>query len=217
MAFTDQKNLRDRSSGIAGVIVVHAGLAALVVFGLATEVTKEIFSGPMPTREYKDSPPPEPQPKQEKNASESVVTAPLPTKPMPDDFRLVVPPIVDPPFSDDIKLVPLPPLDPIGSGKIGPDIAASPRNNAARWVTDSDYKSRWIREDMYGSASFRLEVAVNGRVENCQITRSTGHAALDRATCDLIAERARFNPAKDGSGNAITGSYSGSINWVLPE
>ena len=217
MAFTDKKSLRERGGGVAGVAIVHVGLAAVLVFGLATEVTKEVFSGPMPTTEYKDLPPPDPQPKQVESSSETIITSPLPPKPIPDDFRLVVTPIIDPPYSDEIKLMPLPPLDPVGSGKIGPDIAASPRNNAARWVTDSDYKSRWIREDMFGSASFRLEIAANGRVENCRITRSTGHAALDQATCDLIAKRARFNPAKDGSGNATTGSYSGSINWVLPE
>ncbi|SMQ61140.1 outer membrane transport energization protein TonB [Altererythrobacter xiamenensis] len=223
MAFADEKSLRDRSAGIGGVVVVHAGLAALLVLGLSTEVTKQIFTGPLPTREFKDPPPPpppeppKPQPRQQAPAN-PVVTPPVPI-PMPPKPNLFETTIELPPLSDDLRLTPLPkgPIEPPAPPAPAFDpVPAMPRNDAASWVTDNDYKSRWIREGMTGTARFRLEIAANGRVSDCRITQSSGHSALDEATCSLITKRARFNAAKDGSGAKTTGSFSSSIRWQLP-
>lgn len=223
MAFADEKSLRDRSAGIGGVVVVHAGLAALLVLGLSTEVTKQIFTGPLPTREFKDPPPPpppeppKPQPRQQAPAN-PVVTPPVPI-PMPPKPNLFETTIELPPLSNDLRLTPLPkgPIEPPAPPAPAFDpVPAMPRNDAASWVTDNDYKSRWIREGMTGTAQFRLEIAANGRVSDCRITQSTGHVALDEATCSLITKRARFNAAKDGSGAKTTGTFSSSIRWQLP-
>lgn len=223
MAFADEKSLRDRSAGIGGVVVVHAGLAALLVLGLSTEVTKQIFTGPLPTREFKDPPPPpppeprQPQPRQQAPAN-PVVTPPVPI-PMPPKPNLFETTIELPPLSDDLRLTPLPkgPIEPPAPPAPAFDpVPAMPRNDAASWVTDNDYKSRWIREGMTGTARFRLEIAANGRVSDCRITQSSGHFALDEATCSLITKRARFNAAKDGSGAKTTGTFSSSIRWQLP-
>lgn len=220
MAFTDKKSLRDRGSGIAGVAIVHVGMAALLMVGLTVSGVVRTESGPLIGHTFPKPPPPpptDPEFKPKENTSESLIVAPLPPTPLPNDFTFTVDPIKDFSESSEVRLMPLPPLDPPGTGKFLSDVAATPRNNAANWVTDADYRTIWINRDMYGSASFRLDVAANGRVDSCRITRSTGHAALDQATCALIAKRARFNPAKDGAGNTVAGSYSGSINWVLPE
>ena len=219
MAFADKKSLGTRTGGIAGAIAVHTGLAALLIAGLTVGGYVRTETGPLVANTFPTPPPPPPDPKpdQDKHQTESTIIAPLPPKPIPQDFAFKVDPVIDPPYSDEIRLHPLPPLDPPGVGSTRPATLATPRNHAESWVTDNDYKPRWVREGMYGSASFRLDVAANGRVENCRITRSTGHDALDKATCDLIAKRARFNPAKDGTGNAIAGSYSGAIDWVLPD
>ncbi|WFL77913.1 TonB family protein [Altererythrobacter arenosus] len=221
MAYADRRSLRDQSAGLAGVVIVHAGLAGLLVFGLATDVTKEIFSGPLPTTEYKDPPPPPPhepaQPKAEQNE------APIYTPPRPLDLPQQ-PNLVDtttklPPLSDEVILKVLPPVPDLGppvKPSVSP-IAAIPRNNPSRWVTDADYKSRWVREELYGTAKFRLDIAANGTVENCQITQSSGHAALDEATCALVIKRAKFKPATGGDGQPTPGSYSNAIRWHLPD
>lgn len=219
MAYADRRSLRERSTGIAGVVVVHVGLAALVVVGLSTEVTRQIFSGPLPTTEYKDPPPPpppdEPKPKPDQAQAETVIfTPPIPNQlPRPDILEnKPLPPIIP---ELPTEFVPTPKVETPGP-KFKP-IAATPRNDPGRWVTDSDYRSRWINEEMSGTARFTLEVDGTGRVSNCQITQSSGHAELDAATCALIAKRAKFKPAKDGNGNPATGSYSSSIRWQLPE
>jgi protein TonB len=54
-------------------------------------------------------------------------------------------------------------------------------------------------------------------VTGCTITRSTGHAALDKATCDLVSKRGRFDAARDGNGKPVAGSYSNSVRWSIPE
>ena len=57
----------------------------------------------------------------------------------------------------------------------------------------------------------------SGKVTACQITRSSGHADLDDATCKNITRRGRFYPAQDKNGNAISGSWGSSVRWVIPE
>ena len=63
----------------------------------------------------------------------------------------------------------------------------------------------------------RKLIAASGRVESCTITGSSGHPELDRATCELVARRARFDPAKDSSGAKVSGTYTSSVRWQLPE
>lgn len=219
MAYSDKRSLQERGTGIVGVVVVHVGLAALVMVGLSTTVTKEIFSGPLPTRDYPDIPPPppsdDPAPKPDKKAAETpAYTPPIPDPlPRPEFIETKLLPHVDE-WPSELTIPPKQPIPGLGTAK---PIAAAPRNDPGRWVTDSDYRSRWINEEMSGTARFTLDVDGNGRVSNCQITQSTGYAELDRATCTLIAKRAKFKPARDGNGNAATGSYSSSIRWQLPD
>ena len=74
-----------------------------------------------------------------------------------------------------------------------------------------------MREDRSGSTGFTVTVDTEGKVASCQVTRSSGHADLDDATCKLVTRRARFKPATDGEGNPTTGSYSNSVRWQIPQ
>jgi protein TonB len=47
--------------------------------------------------------------------------------------------------------------------------------------------------------------------------RFSGNAELDAATCKLVTQRARFNPAKDGEGQLTSSSYSNRVKWVIPK
>lgn len=96
-------------------------------------------------------------------------------------------------------------------------VDASPRGNPGRWITDNDYRTSWINRGYSGVASFSLEISASGRVSDCRITQSTGHDALDAATCRLLTSRARFEPAKDNTGNSVAGTYSNSVNWTIPQ
>ena len=91
------------------------------------------------------------------------------------------------------------------------------RNNPATWVTPDDYPSKALREELEGSSRFNVIVDKKGRVTNCAIVRSSGHAILDARTCELVSQRARFRPALDENGNPIVSSYTNIVRWTLPE
>ncbi len=228
MSYVTQKQT-GQPVAILGAIGIPAAFAGLLVIGLAVkDHVPEIWTGPMPNRDY-PAPPPPPEPTAEPD------TSPKTSEKLPDIYIPPVPnpipttgPLVNttgelPPIGGDINLGPIPGTD-LGDGLGGvtpsvptfDPIAAKPANDASRWVTDNDYRSSWIRRGYSGKASFSLEVSTSGRVTNCSITRSTGHTALDTATCSLIAKRARFDPAMDASGAPTAGIYTSSINWQLP-
>ena len=94
--------------------------------------------------------------------------------------------------------------------------AVKPRNNPGEWIRSRDYPKAALKENREGNVSFTLSVDARGRVSNCSVTRSSGHADLDEATCDAVKRRARFEPARDSSGQAITGTFSSSVGWRLP-
>lgn len=207
----------NRSAAVLGVIAIHAGLAALVVTGLTVAGYVRPPTPPIIGVQLPPEPPPaDPQIEQNKTpAARPVIYRPQPpndlTKPSFTDTDIVLPPL-----GNDVIQVIMPPLG-TGTGNAVTPVQAAPRNDPARWVTDSDYRSRWIREGLQGTARFRLEIAANGKVSDCTITQSTGHAVLDQATCELIVRRARFSPATDSSGAATGGAYISSIRWVLPD
>lgn len=96
-------------------------------------------------------------------------------------------------------------------------VSASPRNGPAGWITNADYPSAPLRRQEEGTAAYRLVIGSDGRVDECQITASTGSRALDTATCRFLERRARFDPARDQSGRNVVGTYSGQVTWQIPD
>lgn len=221
---------RPNPAALAGALGIPAAIGALMVVGLAVTVTmvpttrnpeaRDIPTVPLP-------PPPPPAPDRPQPDSTSSKSTTIPDGPI---ITVVNDPIFDGPIIDDTpwngpipgtatgtgsgeSIIPAPtppalPFKPVG---------AAVRGNPGNWVTDADYRPRWIRENMTGSARFTLGIDANGKVTDCTITRSTGHAALDAATCQLVSKRARFDAARDGNGKPVAGTYSNSVNWNIPE
>ncbi len=230
MAYTNQPSLKQRSAGIAGVVIVHVAMGTALIVGLAVQYTPSIVTGPITPIDY-STPTPEPTPEPVEEAKPTSqnpkVIDPIVSPPAPDpiifDPGALQPITTLPPGSNEIMFE-IPPLNPGGTGdgvtseyaQTTKPLPAKPRNRASRWVTDNDYKPRWVREGLSGTARFTLDIDAKGRVSNCTITQSTGHAALDRATCTLIRERARFNPALDEAESPTGGVYSSAITWQLP-
>jgi protein TonB len=88
-----------------------------------------------------------------------------------------------------------------------------PRGNVARWATNDDYPAAAMREEREGVAGYRLTVDAAGRIANCEIISSTGHADLDAETCKVVQRRGRFNAAPAGSPSRF---YENHIRWSIP-
>lgn len=221
---------RPNPAAIVGALGIPGVVGALMVMGLAVTVVTapdkpRLKAGPVTTAPLPPPPPPEPaQPRSDPKAVNPANPTGTPTTPtLPTDIDLGQP-IIDAwpgdftgtgtgtgTGGDEIGFPqPTPSVSPFDP------VSAAPRNNPARWVTDTDYRARWIRENMAGRATFRLAIDASGKVTGCTVTRSTGHAALDAATCELVTKRARFDAARDSSGRPVAGSYTGAINWQIP-
>lgn len=99
----------------------------------------------------------------------------------------------------------------------GEKSVAIPNGNPGTWASTSDYPVAALRERREGTTGFKLVVEASGRATACTITESSGHADLDKATCDNIVQRARFFPAQDAKGRAIEGAWSSRVRWQIPE
>jgi TonB family protein len=95
-----------------------------------------------------------------------------------------------------------------------PEVAtASPVGNPGEWVTTNDYPSRALSEERQGTSGFNLVVNAKGRPEICTIISSSNHADLDKATCDTLMKRARFD---SDAGSHELRNYRNNVRWQIP-
>lgn len=213
-----------RVAGVAVTAAVHAVLAIGVITGLAMVGVEIPDLPPMQPIDFTPRPEasPTPTPTETSTQTKSTIVAPKPEVDFSSDST------VDAEIFDDTKpfdggvsatagdgLVVQPPPPPLPPG-FTPKRAA-PTNNPASWITTDDYPSSALHRGAEGLARYRVIVGSNGKVSSCEVTTSSGNASLDAATCKFITHRARFEPATDGTGASVVGSYSGSVHWEIPD
>jgi len=218
MAFTDRRPDEHRIPKIVAVGAFHAAIIYVLVTGLAaTGFTEKIIN--LPSDNYPSEPPPPPpevDPPKSPDTPKVVEQPKHRTNLLPDvgalDDTLTLPPIGD---VGGVELLPPPPKKP----PVGPAFTPrqpQPRNEPAGWVRTTDYPARDIREGNEGTTRILLSVDAGGEVLDCRIARSSGHESLDEAACSAVKRRARFDPATNGEGEKVAGTYSNSIRWVIP-
>lgn len=221
-------NRRPNAPALAGALTIPGAVGALLIVGLAVTVTPAP-PRPNPTAtaiaEILLPPPPPPTPTPETNHSDAKTTATTTTTPTPPTQFPVelgegdpVTTLTDPGTSVTTGPIEfgIPGPTPSAASLYDP-VGAKAKGNPGKWVTNDDYRSRWIMEELSGTARFTLQIDARGKVTGCSITRSTGHPALDAATCDLVTKRARFDAARDSTGKPVAGTYSNSVTWRIPE
>ena len=216
MAYADQQMSGNKVTTLVVVAVLHVVLGYALVTGLAYEAfkkVKEVTAAINIEEEKPPEEPPPPPPKQDTPPPPIVAPPPAITfnAPAPVMQTVQTPPPPAPAF---VTAAPPPPAPP--PPKFQPK-AAQPKGQPGNWATTNDYPSRALREEREGSSGFRVSIGTDGKVTDCQITRSSGSPDLDQATCDNVRRRARFTPATDGEGNPTTGSYASTIRWVIPK
>ena len=120
--------------------------------------------------------------------------------------------ILVPPGDAAVARPPGPPLPP------GARIIRPPQLRAAldSYFRPDDYPASARAAGRQGRVAFTLVVGPDGRVKACMINRSSGNAALDSTTCNIMRRRARFTPAIDSNGNPASAPVRLSHRWRLP-
>lgn len=86
----------------------------------------------------------------------------------------------------------------------------------ASLIGAADYPAASLRAGEQGAVKLEIIVATDGRVSSCAVLRSSGYARLDRATCQLLARRARFWPALAADGTPVVEALLHEASWTLP-
>ena len=217
MSYVDQGMSRGRMWAIVGVALLHALMAYAFVSGLAYKFVKGMTED-LKTFDVKDEPPPPP---------EEPPPPPPETQTAPPPMTVVNTPRV-PCSRPSSRRYRRPSRRPSSRPRrlrrrrwrrrprrrvIPPQRA---RANLNSYFSGDDYPAAALRGNDEGSTGFRLTIGPNGRVTDCQVTASSGSAALDQATCRILRSRARYTPARDTSGNPTSGTDSGRVTWRLP-
>lgn len=106
-----------------------------------------------------------------------------------------------------------------GSGGEGDGSGDGGAETPPRWVRgelrDSDYPEAAADAGIGGTVGVRYLVWTDGRVRECDITRSSGSPELDATTCRLIEQRFRFRPSRDGRGRPVPAVIVENHSWVF--
>lgn len=215
MAYADQSMSGNRITALVVVAIIHIVVGYALVSGLAYEaaqkVVQKVTTIDIEEEVKKEEEPPPPPPKK-------VDVPPPPVKVVAPPVKIDIAPS-QPTVqtqSEPPKEIPLPPVIQAPAAPRVTPKGAVPKGNPGSWATTNDYPSRALREERAGTTGFKVSVGADGRVTDCQITSSSGHADLDEATCANVRRRARFTPATDGEGQPTSGTYSNRVRWVIP-
>lgn len=219
MAYADQSMSGNRITALIIVALIHIFLGYALVTGLAYEAAKKVIKRvttvdieeevkkeePPPPPKKLDMPPPPPvaPPVKINVATRPPEIQTVQVAPPPPPAIVLAPPAAPPP--------PPPPPPPAKAQ------GAQPKGQPGNWVTNADYPARALREERSGTTGFRLTIGTDGRVQDCQITSSSGSPDLDQAACDNLRRRARFKPAIGGDGQPMTDTYSNRVRWQIPD
>jgi periplasmic protein TonB len=199
-------------TSIVMVAILHAFLGYMLVTGLAYKVVKKAVED-LKTFDVNEEPPPPPE--KPPPPPEKIDLPPPPVAP-PVQTQIPVfapPPIVTaPPPSTPAPPPPPPPPPPIQK------IPARAKGDLRSLFSSDDYPESSLRAQEQGTVKVSFTVGPNGRVSGCSVIQSSGSSALDAATCRIITSRARFTPATDTSGAAVSDTQmSPPIRWQVPK
>lgn len=218
----------DRWRSIAAVAVVHLGLAYALLYGLSVEVRRSTaavthliavqLAPPVPVVPVEPKPrpaeraaaPPAAPDKPGGSTGPSIVKAANPVAPI-----AAAAPTASPGGNSGTGTS-------VGNGSGGGTGGEGTGTGNGDGGTDleplseefrsSDYP-RSVRTGIGGRVEFRYTVGVSGRVTDCSVTRSSGNADLDAATCRVVLKRFRYRPATDANGRPFPAVVEGDVDW----
>ena len=119
--------------------------------------------------------------------------------------------LVDPPMI--VAVRPVPPAPAAAPAITAPTTSTTP---IVSLFSEDDYPVEAMRLGQQGTVSVDVAISSTGRPSVCTVTTSSGSAALDTSTCNIIMRRARYRPALDVEGRPMIGHDVIKIRWALP-
>lgn len=89
-------------------------------------------------------------------------------------------------------------------------------NAAELRVEKDDYPAAALAAGEQGVATFNLNIEADGKVQGCEIVKSSGSIALDQKSC-VVAQRWSFEPARSIEDKPTFGKSRHTLNWRLPK
>src|SRR3954454_21099766 len=77
------------------------------------------------------------------------------------------------------------------------------------------YPEGALKRGEQGRVGFSLTIEPEGWIGSCEVTESSGFAALDRETCEIMVLYAKVRPVIEGA-RAVRSKALGYISWTLP-
>lgn len=91
-----------------------------------------------------------------------------------------------------------------------------PKVSPGTWASTKDYPSDLIRAEVGGEVSFKLDVSAEGLPTSCLVIVSSKIDQLDKITCKIMMQRAKFKPALAADGGPAASYYINRVRWQVP-
>jgi periplasmic protein TonB len=223
----------DKAKAIGGVLLVHAGLAALIVGGLNVSLVQQSIERLTTFDIEAPKPPPPPPPPQKQSERAKDEEGAAGKKAVPAE---VVAPKVKPLVPPKIAAAPVPSTGSaasagaanagtgtgaggsgsgLGGGGTGADYSKFTPAQLVRNISRGDYRAIAGDRMPQGIAMVSLRVEPDGSADNCRVVRSSGDGIIDRNLCPLVTSRLRFRPARDDRGRPIPYQLQYVARWSL--
>jgi len=95
--------------------------------------------------------------------------------------------------------------------------AAAPKSNPGDWISSRDYPRDLLRKGAQGLVQFRLSISAEGMPTQCHIQQSTRPEGFDKAVCETLMRRARFEPALGANGQPIASFWRSAVRFMMPD
>ena len=217
MSYAQRKEIGgNRTAAIILVVVIQFALGYAIVTGLAYNIIKKHLEDLKTFDVEQQPPPPEPPPPPPKDMPKvppppmtppPLVQTQAPPPPIQTVTQVAPPPMIPP-------VAPSPPAPPPPPRKV--QSAQSAKGDLRSLFSADDYPASAQAAEAQGTAQAQLTISSDGRVEGCNIIKSSGNSALDSATCSILRRRAKFTPARDSNGQPTTDTITTPpITWRL--
>lgn len=235
----DGSDRRERLRGLALAVVAHLLLGYALIVGLRVPLPVSIDRAltlidlRAPSPPHRRTPPPQ-RHRSHTRAAEAAsapnliadptpLVAPVPMIMLPTPPVMVTAPIASTGSAPSAGAAPEPGPgtglggegDGRGGGGAGDGDGFTPLRLISGSLEDRDYPRAALAAGVQGVVGLRFVVGIKGRVTDCFVTRSSGDAGLDQATCRLIEQRLRYRPTLDSRGRPVPDTVTGEHRWTL--